>query len=172
MSDFQARYERLELKYLPDELTAERIRAQITPYCTPDPHSREFALDRPGAPAAPSTRCIWTRRPSASNQANLRNDLDRLELRLRTTSDTSPATLELKRRYSEVIDKTRPVADRRPVEHAARSLLSRRDGGDTPIRAASATSRMWPPARASPTPTIAYQREACDSLVDVSRRSS
>ena len=45
---FIARFERLELKFLVDDCTAERVRSQLAPYCVPDEHSREAARGRMG----------------------------------------------------------------------------------------------------------------------------
>jgi hypothetical protein len=170
MTEFQSRYERLELKYLVDELTAERIRAEIEPYCTPDAHSRASAVDRPGM-AGYTIHSLYLDTPAlAFHQAKVRGDPDRIKLRVRTYSDTSPATLEVKRRYSDVIDKTRAVVDRRLVEQAANGLLP--PGAVRPSQARFLGDFVRTAARsgAGPTLSVVYEREAYESIVDVYSR--
>ena len=45
MSNFTQRFERLEFKYLVDEMTTADIRRQIAPYCLPDEHSSQEATE-------------------------------------------------------------------------------------------------------------------------------
>ena len=63
----------------------------------------------------------------AFHQAKERGDPERLKLRIRTYPKHSPAVLELKRKVSDVIDKTRAVVDRKLVEDAAKGLAPARD---------------------------------------------
>ncbi len=158
MASFQTRFERLELKFLVDEIEASRIRDQLTPYCVPDAHSRAGR----GYPI----RSLYLDTPAlAFHAAKERGDPDRVKLRVRTYSDHSPATLEVKRRHSEVIDKTRTVVDRRLVGEAALGLplpvppLAGKDllGEFVQIVATSG---------AAPTLTVRYEREAYESVVD------
>jgi hypothetical protein len=171
MAEFQARYERLEIKYLIDELTAERIRAQIDPYCTPDAHSCESAHDRSGRAGYPIQSLYLDSPALAFHQAKVRGDPDRIKARVRTYSDTSPATLEVKRRNSEVIDKTRAVIDRRFVEDAANGLsppcLFPGDSQSRFLGDFAHTVAKW---GAVPTLSVFYEREAYESLVDVYSR--
>jgi hypothetical protein len=170
MAGFQARFERLELKYLIDELTVERIREQIKPYCRPDSHSRRYAADRPGRVGYPIHSLYLDSPCLAFHQAKVRGDPDRIKLRVRTYSQTSPATLEIKRRESEVIDKTRAVIDRRWVEDAARGFFPPCLAGDLQsrfLRHFARTAAKW---GAGPTLSVYYEREAYESLVDAYAR--
>ncbi len=170
MPEFQARFERLELKYLIDELTAERIRAGIEPYCVPDHHSGESAVDRPGR-AGYTIHSLYLDTPAlAFHQAKVRGDPDRIKLRVRTYSDTSPATLEIKRRHSEVIDKTRAVVDRRFVEEATNGLLPPSAVGESQARFLRDFAHTAARSGAGPTLSVVYEREAYESLVDVYSR--
>ena len=97
MTDFTARFERLELKFLIEESQAEQIRSQIEPYCEPDPHCREAARGRLGHSGYPISSLYLDTPALAFHEAKERGDPDRIKLRVRTYSDTSPATLEIKR---------------------------------------------------------------------------
>lgn len=158
MAPFQTRFERLELKFLVDELLVSEIRRQIALYCEADEHS---ALAR-GYPI----RSLYLDTPAlAFHSAKERGDPDRIKLRVRTYSDASPATLEVKRRHSDVIDKTRAVVDRKLVERAAMGL-------EVPARVAASDhflrdfARVVAASGAAPTLTVRYEREAYESRVD------
>lgn len=158
MSPFQTRFERLELKFLVDEVQAARVRDQLVPYCTADPHSQAGQ----GYPI----RSLYLDTPAlAFHAAKERGDPDRVKLRVRTYSETSPATLEVKRRHSDIIDKTRAVVGRDSVEDAARGL-------PVPVRAQASEGFLQEFARvvsvsgAGPTLTVRYEREAYESVVD------
>ncbi len=166
MHAFQNRFERLELKYLIDEITAERIRGDIEPYCNPDPHSEGCAIGRAGR-AGYDIRSLYLDSPAlAFHAAKLRCDPYRIKLRVRTYSDTSAATLEIKRRDCQIIDKTRAVVDREYVELAAM-------GFDVPIKSEARSApflrefaRVAADAGAIPTLHVRYEREAYESVVD------
>ena len=162
MPDFQTRFERLEFKYLIDEFTARDIRAQIAPFCRPDVHSLGGAPDRPGG-AGYTINSLYLDTPAlAFHQAKERGDPNRIKLRVRTYSSTSPATLEIKRRRSEVIDKTRAVIDRSRVADAASGALLEPESAYFFTDFASIVAK----AGASPKLTVRYEREAYESFVD------
>ena len=96
--------ERREYKYLIDETTAAAVRAAIAPFCVLDPYASDS--DLPG----------YTIDSLYLDTADLRlfrgtSDewLDRFKLRIRTYPDRagSPVFFEVKRRYNDVIHKTR-----------------------------------------------------------------
>lgn len=156
MSDFTARFERLELKFLIDEVQAARIRSDISPYCVADKHSR---LRAQGYPIS----SLYLDSPSlAFHRAKERGDSERIKLRVRTYSDTSPATLEIKRRRSNVIDKTRGSVDRDRVEDVAGGAFQSSGGPCFLDDFATVVAT----AGALPTLTVRYEREAYESTVD------
>ena len=165
MSGFEARFERLELKYLIDELTAERIHDQILPYCHADIHN-------------PVTRGCYEERgygisslyldsPSlAFHRAKERGDPDRLKLRVRTYDSSQFAMLELKRKTSDVIAKTRVAVDRSAVESAISGLAKPRGDTDESQRHLDRFVFTAVHAGAEPTLHVRYRREAYVSNVD------
>lgn len=162
MSDFTARFERLELKFLIDEVQAERIRSDIAPYCNADKHSRAQSTSRPSRKGYPISSLYLDTPSLAFHRAKERGDPERIKLRVRTYSDTSPATLEIKRRRSDVIDKTRGSVDRHRVEDAARGAFH---PPGSP-RFLDDFAAMVATAGALPTLTVRYEREAYESTVD------
>ena len=161
-SDFTHRFERLELKYLVDEITTADIRRQIAPYCLPDKHSSQAATDRPGMKGYP-IRSLYLDTPSlAFHNAKERGDPDRIKLRIRTYSDTSPAILEIKRRRRDVIDKTRGIVDRDRVKEVAHGMVVDPEQG----RFLSEFSGLIATAGAEPKLSVKYEREAYVSQVD------
>lgn len=162
MSEFTSRFERLELKFLIDELDVPRIRRQIRPFCVADRYSRG-ARERGGCGYPISSLYLDT--PAlAFHEAKERGDPDRLKLRVRTYSPTSPATLEVKRRRSNVIDKTRAVVDRELTERVVGGELRRAEASGHDVLADF--SRIVALSGAHPTLTIRYDREAYESVVD------
>lgn len=162
MTAFQSRFERLEFKFLIDEQKAARVRDRLAPYCSLDTHCRagrgypirSLYLDTPGL---------------AFHAAKERGDPDRIKLRVRTYSETSPATLEVKRRHREVVEKTRVVVGRERVEAAA-------SGYAVPLGLAHSAGDLSDFARvvgasgAEPTLTVRYDREAYESEIDAYAR--
>ncbi len=166
MSGFETRFERLELKFLIDELKAEALRSQIEPYCEADAHS----LPRPESGA--NTRgykisSLYLDTPGlAFHRAKERGDARRIKLRARTYSATSAVTLEIKRRVSDVISKTRAVIDRNHVEATCHGLHEQH-AADPQARAfLDEFARIVATSGASPTLTVRYLREAYSSCVD------
>lgn len=166
MQQFQNRFERLELKYLIDETTAERIRGDIDPYCNPDPHSDACAIGRAGR-AGYDIRSLYLDSPAlAFHAAKLRCDPYRIKLRVRTYSDTSAATLEIKRRECQIIDKTRAVVDREYVELAAMGVEVPTTRKPSSLLFLREFARVAADAGAIPTLHVRYEREAYESAVD------
>lgn len=162
MSSFTARFERLELKYLIDEFTARDLRAQIAPYCVPDKHCQRPATDRDGY-AGYSINSLYLDTPGLGfHRAKERGDPERVKLRVRTYSESSPATLEIKRRRRDVIDKTRGVVDRDKVEDIAHGM----PWDPMNVSFFNDFGGVVATAGAAPTLTVNYEREAYESLVD------
>lgn len=157
MTDFTNRFERLELKFLIDEGQVDRVRRRIESTCLPDPHGR--------GRGAYTISSLYLDSPSlAFHRAKERGDPDRLKLRVRTYSEDSRATLEMKRRRSNVIDKTRAVVDRERVEGTATGLLPAPDRRHADFF--ESFSRVVATVGALPTLHVRYEREAYESLVD------
>lgn len=162
MSDFTQRFERLEFKYLVDEMTTADIRRQIAPYCLPDKYSSQEATDRPGMKGYPINSLYLDTPSLAFHNAKERGDPDRIKLRIRTYSDTSPAILEIKRRRRDVIDKTRGVVDRDRVKEIAHGMVVDPEQGGF----LNEFGRLVATAGAEPKLSVKYEREAYVSQVD------
>jgi hypothetical protein len=153
---FQQQFERLELKYLIDEVLAREIRGRIGAYCSRDPHCPVSGVGYP-------INSLYLDSPGlAFHEAKERGDPDRIKLRIRTYSDTSPAILEIKRRRSEVIHKSRGIVDRERAQEAALGLTA--DLDRTPFLDDFAF--VLASAGAQPTLCVSYEREAFESTVD------
>jgi SPX domain protein involved in polyphosphate accumulation len=166
MAEFETRFERLELKFLIDEIEAERIRRQLLPYCEIDPHSTP-ALDGGSSVGDYQISSLYLDSPGlAFHRAKERGDSHRIKLRVRWYSQSSPAALELKSRHAEVIDKTRAAVDRRHVEDVTLGLV-RPEEGDANVHVfLNEFSRIVAESGAGPTLTVRYRREAWESVVD------
>lgn len=167
MSSLETKFQRLERKYLVDEATAARVRRDIAPYCDADEHNPEMTgrYEHPEQLGYP-IRTLYLDSPDLSfYNANMRGDAVRLKLRVRTYSDASPALLEIKRRVSEVIDKTRVMVERDDVAQAVEGTEVAVDGLEA-RRCLSEFGRLAAAAGAEPTLQLRYEREAYASFVD------
>ncbi len=165
---FETRLQRLELKYLIDEPTVDRIRREIEFYCEPDEHNpaRSGRYQRP-EPLGYEICSLYLDSPKlAFHRAKMRGDPERFKLRIRTYSKTSPVLFELKRRVSDVIDKTRVVVDRKQVEEAAAGLAAPVEDSPQARNSLNEFSRIAAEAGVGPTLYVRYQREAYASVVD------
>ena len=161
-------FERLELKYLIDEVVADRIRRQISGVCTADRHStpgrrvgsndyviNSLYLDSPGL---------------AFHEAKERGDPERVKLRVRTYSADSIATLEIKRRRSNVIEKRRTVVDQKDIREAVQGIaplsLVTGEGRAALDEFAMIAARSG----AMPKLSVRYEREAYESQIDAYAR--
>lgn len=166
MAGFEARFERLELKYLIDEFTADQVRRDIEPFCRPDPHN-----DGPGVRGwsgrvgygicslyldSPGLVLFW---------AKERGDPERLKMRIRTYRGSPIAVLELKRKISDVISKTRASVHRSQVVPIASGRLPEpiNPEVDRFLNDFALTSMR---SGAQPTLHVRYDREAYSSEVD------
>lgn len=168
MSRHEQKLQRLERKYLIDEPTAERIRRDIALYCEPDAHNPQCTglRDRPGQHGYPIYSLYLDSPNLAFFQANMRGDPERLKLRVRTYSPTSPVLLELKRRVSDVIDKTRILVNREDVAAAVAGLASSAEATPEAELDLLRFARIATLSGAGPTLRVSYEREAHVSTVD------
>lgn len=141
------RFERLELKYHLTERQAEVIRRAIEPWCVPDAYN---------GPRGYMISSLYLDSPTLEfHRARLRNDRDRLKLRIRTYESTGPAQLEIKRKVGKIIAKERTAV-------ARDALLV--ENGDDEIADLFHTLRHR--TGAEPRLTVRYLREAWTSRVD------
>lgn len=164
MSGFEARLERLELKYLIDELAAERIRRDVALYCEPDSHS---ARGGSGGARGYAISSLYLDSPGlAFHHAKERGDPERLKLRVRTYGGDSPAILEIKRRHADVIDKRRAGVPRNEVEQIVDGFPPAGDADLPTRRLAQQFARLVAEHGAAPCLRVRYRREAWVSNVD------
>ena len=202
MAVFEARFERLELKYLIDESTADRVRRYIEPFCRPDPHNAKRLVKRNAVDNAPSKTqnntqnivrhdvgnifapvsnkpkeevgygisSLYLDSPSlVSFYAKERGDPERLKLRVRTYRDSPIAVLELKRKISDVINKTRASVDPAQVERIASGRLPAASNPEVDrfLKDFAVNSMSL---GAQPVLHVRYDREAYSSDVDTYAR--
>ena len=166
MSKFQTKFERLELKFLVQEDQADSIRKDISTLCKPDAHNGSrlnASCDRWGYPIY---SCYLDSPGMAFHRAKERGDSHRLKLRVRTYCETSLAYLEIKRRHSAVIYKTRTAIDRDLVEDATRGFPVVSAASQNSQSVLSEFSLIAAKSGAEPVLTVHYRREAFESLVD------
>ncbi len=163
MDSYASRFERLELKYLIDEATAEKVRREVKPFCTPDPHNP----GTPGAPRGYEISSLYLDSPAlAFYHAKERGDADRLKLRIRTYGRSPHAVLERKRRIADVIDKTRAFVDRKDAERASLGLVDLGPDHREANRFLASFATLVARSGAEPTLLLRYEREAYASNVD------
>ena len=156
----ESRFERLELKYLIDEQLARAIRSEILPYCAPDRHNsptdggymiHTLYLDTPNL---------------AFYRAKMRDEPDRVKLRVRAYDSDGPLHFEVKRKCRDVVEKTRAVVARDRCDAASRGAAGPL-GKDRSCR--SYLERfvyLRALTGAAPISLIRYHREAYQSRFD------
>lgn len=166
MNGFDERFERLEIKYLIDEFMVDRLRRDIEPFCNADAHN-DTNREQPGY----SISSLYLDSPTlAFHRAKERGDPERVKLRIRTYGDSPTATMEIKRKVSNVIDKTRTTILRRDAESAALGLLDSRIEPAASRRVLDDFAYIVATSGARPTLEIRYDREAYVSLFDTYAR--
>ena len=164
MTATQLKFERLELKFLIDEVIADRVRRAVASVCSPDRHST--AGRRAGSNGYLINSLYLDSHALAFHEAKERCDSDRVKLRVRTYSPDSLATLEVKRRRSNVIEKRRAVVNRLDVPLAVQGK-KRSDALEGKGDAALAEfANLAACAGAEPKLSVRYEREAYESVVD------
>lgn len=159
MVDFKSTFERLELKYLVDEPEAERLRAQIAPYCRPDDHT----VDRRGY----EINTLYLDTPSrAFHRAKVDDDPYRYKLRIRTYAGDGPANLEIKEKHLDVIRKSRVAVDASTVGEAVGGRGRSLSGSLADERRVERFAALAEHHGAEPVLVVRYYREAYESLLD------
>jgi len=157
MAEYQDLFERLELKYLIDERTAESVRRSILPYCEADPFNgtcgrgyriRSLYFD------SPSLVCF---------RAKERGDSDRFKLRARVYDATGSVSLEVKRKRGDVVWKARSAVPRDIWAEAAQGWVVPKVKNP---RALERFARLFAEFGAEPKIIVDYQREAYASRED------
>ncbi len=168
MTATQLKFERLELKFLIDETVADQIRDDIGAVCVPDSHSR---VGRRAGSNGYTINSLYLDTPGlAFHKAKERGDCDRVKLRVRTYSAGSLATLEVKRRRSNVIEKQRAVVEREDVSDAVHGQLQSDAMGGKGDQALREFAYIAATSGALPKLNVRYVREAYESLVDIYAR--
>lgn len=163
-SPTQLTFERLELKFLIDEVMADRIRGEIAVFCEADRHS---IPGRRSGSNQYTINSLYLDSPAlAFHEAKERGDPDRLKLRIRTYSADSIATLEIKRRRSNVIEKRRAVLDQADVPLAVRGVRPSGAFLGSGLGALDEFAQIMARTGAEPKLSVRYQREAYESVVD------
>ncbi|MFK7899108.1 MAG: VTC domain-containing protein [Myxococcota bacterium] len=160
----QLTFERLELKFLIDEVVADRIRDEIGAVCAADRHSR--AGRRAGSNGYTINSLYLDTPGLAFHHAKERGDPDRVKLRVRTYSPDSLATLEVKRRRSNVIEKRRAVVRREDVPNAVRGVIDSDQMDGKGDKALQEFAYIVATSGALPKLSVRYEREAYESQVD------
>jgi hypothetical protein len=154
---YQDLFERLELKYLIDEVTAVAIRRAIVPHCDPDLFNgtvgrgysiRSLYLDSPGL------YCF---------RAKERGDHDRFKLRARVYDPHGQVHLEIKRKRGDVVWKERAAI---PRERWAEAAQGWRTPPTKSPRALERFARLLTSLGAEPRMMVDYEREAYASHHD------
>jgi hypothetical protein len=147
---YQDSFERLELKYLIDEVTAAAIRRAIAPYCEPD----EF---NPAGGGGYPIRSLYLDSPNLyCFRAKERGDHDRFKLRARVYDPLGPVHLEIKRKRGDVIWKERAAVPRDLWADSAQGFSSKTR---SPL-ALTRFARLVADLGAEPRMLVDYEREA------------
>ena len=151
---------------------AASVRRSLDPYCQADPYNVSGRPEGSGRPGY-VIRSLYLDTPSlAFHRAKERGDPERFKLRIRRYEGSTPPFLELKRRYSDFIAKTRfPVAEDQ-IEEAALGQAKPRNEGTAARRFLQEFSRLVVSSGAGPSLLVRYEREAYVSLVDEYARLS
>ncbi len=164
-SGVESRFERLELKYLIDEHTADRIHRQIQPYCRPDAHNPRHRGGRDERGYGISSLYLDSANLTF-HRAKERGDPNRVKLRIRTYDGSSVAVLEVKQKTAEVVAKMRFALDRNEAVDAACGWT--REQADIVDETGALGRFVGTATRAGALPTlhVRYRREAFASTVD------
>jgi hypothetical protein len=166
---FETRFERLELKYLIDERTASRVRSQIAPLCHRDPHGDASGNGcRIGSYPVQS---LYLDTPSlAFHRAKERGESERIKLRIRGYRGLRAASLELKRRTGDIVEKTRTLVAEADLRESARGVAKPLQDHPAAHAFVERFGRLALTTGAEPTMLVRYQREAYSSDVDAYAR--
>ena len=167
MRRFETQFQRLELKYVVGERAAARVLRAIEPYCRPDRRDSPAYAPGLGGPRGYAVESEYLDTPSlAFHRAKMRGDPERLKLRVRSYALAGPVYLEIKRRFGDVIEKTRVAVARESVEEAVLGIGKPLDESPEARRIWERFSGLVAGSGAGPTLRVRYAREAFTSLVD------
>ncbi len=150
----QVEFERLELKYLLDEVTAEKVRRAIVPFCVPDPHNGRLGhgywisslyFDSP--------RLTFFR-------ANERADGDRFKLRARIYELGGDVHLEIKRNRGDVVRKDRVIVAHAEWVDATHGFGRPLFDKPSQVRTLGSFAQLLAQYGAEPQVIVEYEREA------------
>jgi hypothetical protein len=150
----QVEFERLELKYLLDEATAESVRRAILPFCVPDPHNGRFGRGYWISSLyfdSPRLACF---------RANERADGDRFKLRARIYELGGDVHLEIKRKRGDVVRKSRVIVRDTDWVDATHGFGRPRYEGPKQERTLESFAQLLAQYGAEPQVIIEYEREA------------
>jgi VTC domain len=157
MAEYQDLFERLELKYLIDEPTAEAVRRAILPYCDRDAYNGTCGRGY-------KIRSLYFDSPSlACFRAKERGDGDRFKLRARVYDARGAVSLEVKRKRGDVVWKARSAVPRDIWAEAAQGWVVPKVKNP---RALERFARLFAEIGAEPKIMVDYEREAFASRVD------
>jgi hypothetical protein len=154
-------FERLELKYLVDESSAQAIRRAIRPYCEADPYNGQMGAGYP-------IRSLYLDSPTLfCFRAKERGDHDRFKLRARVYDAHGDVSLEIKRKRGDVIWKERARLPRAGWAEAAQGFgSSLMEKSVRNPHAVERFARLVAALGAEPKVLIDYEREAYASRLD------
>jgi hypothetical protein len=150
----QVEFERLELKYLLDEVTAEKVRRAIVPFCAPDPHN-----GRAGRGYWISSLYFDSPR-LAFFRANERADGDRIKLRARIYELGGDVHLEIKRKRGDVVRKERVIVTDADWVDATHGFGRPRYDKPSQERVLASFAQLLAQYGAEPQVVVEYEREA------------
>ena len=171
MQGFETRFQRLELKYVIDEPAAARVIHELGPYCRKDERNSSAYASGLGDPRGYAVESLYLDTPSlAFHRAKMRGEPERLKLRVRSYSLSGPAYLEIKRRWGDVIEKTRVAVARDGVEEAVLGVGKPLEESPEAWCTLERFSGLAAGSGAAPTLRVRYAREAYTSAVDTYAR--
>jgi len=161
---YQAQFERLELKYLIDEVTAAEIRAAVLPFCDPDPYNGRYGRGY-------YIGSLYFDSPDfAFYRAKERRDHDRLKLRARVYDATGPVSLEIKRKRGDVIWKQRAAVPRETFMDSVLGFGATVSGTSRQEQVLERFAGTFAKYGAEPKLMVEYEREAYASRMDAYAR--
>jgi hypothetical protein len=150
----EVEFERLELKYLLDEATAESVRRAILPFCVPDKHNGRFGRGY-------WISSLYFDSPRlAFFRANERADGDRFKLRARIYELGGDVHLEIKRKRGDVVRKERVIVSDSDWVDATQGFGRPRYEGPKQERTLGSFAQLLAQYGAEPKVVVEYEREA------------
>jgi len=150
----QVEFERLELKYLLDEGTAEKVRRAIVSFCAPDSHNGRLGRGY-------WISSLYFDSPRlAFFRANERADGDRFKLRARIYEVGGDVHLEIKRKRGDVVRKERVIVAERGWVDATHGFGQPLFDKPSQERVLASFAQLLAQYGAEPQVIVEYEREA------------